>query len=478
MIDQDDPNLTTYALNEDVGDKMSLKEKKLSENSEFNEFVRQVTDETVLIRKSFNLEPDIGLTDEQKNNIYEKTGLLAVTQREDDLPTKLLSFDSKETSQNVKNGKRHIKKTIITSLGSAAAAIILVMVLLHQKDLRPHEMSKRSLENDGLFSITMVENDKKVNKNKSQWFSRQIRSNPVEFSRTLRYQEVNPGLLLTENTITFDGYEFKNPAILTNRLSVFPANIGSKSYDELRLGILAGSLPSSDKINVGELINAFDYNYREPSDDDLFAVDSEIIISPWSKANYLLRVGLSVADQSNPRSKEKLLLTNVKMSVEFNPKKVSGYRLIGESNSSASDNTGSLNQDVLLSGQTITVLYELIPASDNIKTINEENVKDSEIGSVSIEYVNPYNGTNELISSSVFNNAIKSIERSSVDTQFAASVLGYGKMLDKPNSITEAAYDLVLELSNKSLDGDKKGKRAEFIEWVNSTKAIIEKEKN
>ena len=478
MIDQDDPNLTTYALNEDVGDKMSLKEKKLSENSEFNEFVRQVTDETFLIRKSFNLEPDIGLTDEQKNNIYEKTGLLAVTQREDDLPTKLLSFDSKETSQNVKNGKRHIKKTIITSLGSAAAAIILIMVLLHQKDLRPHEMSKRSLENDGLFSITMVENDKKVNKNKSQWFSRQIRSNPVEFSRTLRYQEVNPGLLLTENTITFDGYEFKNPAILTNRLSVFPANIGSKSYDELRLGILAGSLPSSDKINVGELINAFDYNYSEPSDDDLFAVDSEIIISPWSKANYLLRVGLSVADQSNPRSKEKLLLTNVKMSVEFNPKKVSGYRLIGESNSSASDNPGSLNQDVLLSGQTITVLYELIPASDNIKTINEENVKDSEIGSVSIEYVNPYNGTNELISSSVFNNAIKSIERSSVDTQFAASVLGYGKMLDKPNSITEAAYDLVLELANKSLDGDKKGKRAEFIEWVNSTKAIIEKEKN
>ena len=478
MIDQDDPNLTTYALNEDVGDKMSLKEKKLSENSEFNEFVRQVTDETVLIRKSFNLEPDIGLTDEQKNNIYEKTGLLAVTQREDDLPTKLLSFDSKETSQNVKNGKRHIKKTIITSLGSAAAAIILVMVLLHQKDLRPHEMSKRSLENDGLFSITMVENDKKVNKNKSQWFSRQIRSNPVEFSRTLRYQEVNPGLLLTENTITFDGYEFKNPAILTNRLSVFPANIGSKSYDEIRLGILAGSLPSSDKINVGELINAFDYNYSEPSDDDLFAVDSEIIISPWSKASYLLRVGLSVADQSNPRSKEKLLLTNVKMSVEFNPKKVSGYRLIGESNSSASDNPGSLNQDVLLSGQTITVLYELIPASDNIKTINEENVKDSEIGSVSIEYVNPYNGTNELISSSVFNNAIKSIERSSVNTQFAASVLGYGKMLDKPNSITEAAYDLVLELANKSLDGDKKGKRAEFIEWVNSTKAIIEKEKN
>jgi len=478
MIDQDDPKLTTYALNEDVGDKMSLKEKELSENSEFNEFVRQVTDETVLIRKSFNLEPDIGLTDEQKNNIYEKTGLLAVTQREDDLPTKLLSFDSKETSQNVKNGKRHIKKTIITSLGSAAAAIILVMVLLHQKDLRPHEMSKRSLENDGLFSITMVENDKKVNKNKSQWFSRQIRSNPVEFSRTLRYQEVNPGLLLTENTITFDGYEFKNPAILTNRLSVFPANIGSKSYDELRLGILAGSLPSSDKINVGELINAFDYNYSEPSDDDLFAVDSEIIISPWSKANYLLRVGLSVADQSNPRSKEKLLLTNVKMSVEFNPKKVSGYRLIGESNSSASDNPGSLNQDVLLSGQTITVLYELIPASDNIKTINEENVKDSEIGSVSIEYVNPYNGTGELISSSVFNDAIKSIERPSVDTQFAASVLGYGKMLDKPNSITETAYDLVLELANKSLDGDKKGKRAEFIEWVNSTKAIIEKEKN
>ena len=478
MIDQDAPKLTTYALNEDVADKMSPKEKELSDNSEFNEFVRQVTDETVLIRKSFNLEPDIGLTDEQKNNIYKKTGLLVVTQREDDLPTKLLSFDPKGTSQNVKNGKRHIKKTIITSLVTAAAAIIFVMVLLHQKDLKPHEMIKRSLENDGLFSITMVENDKKVNKNKGQWFSRQIRSNPVEFSRSLRYQEVNLGLSVTENTITFDGYEFKNPAILTNRLSVFPANIGSKSYDDLRLGILAGSLPSSDKINVGELINAFDYNYSEPSEDDLFAVDSEIIISPWSKANYLLRVGLSVADQTNPRSKEKLLLTDVKMSVEFNPKKVSGYRLIGESNSSTGDNPEPLNQDVLLSGQTITVLYELIPASGNIKTINEESVKDSEIGSVSIDYFNPYTGTNKLISSRVFYNSIKSIERSSVDTQFATSVLGYGKILDNPSSITEATYDLVLELANKSLDDDKKGKKAEFIEWVNSTKAIIEKEKN
>ena len=141
----------------------------------------------------------------------------------------------------------------------------------------------------------------------------------------------------------------------------------------------------------------------------------------------MLRVGLSVADQSNPRSKEKLLLTDVKMSVEFNPKKVSGYRLIGESNSSTGDNPEPLDQDVLLSGQTITVLYELIPASGNIKTINEENVKDLEIGSVSIDYFNPYTGTNKLISSSVFNNSIKSIERSSVDTQFAASVLGYGK---------------------------------------------------
>ena len=75
----------------------------------------------------------------------------------------------------------------------------------------------------------------------------------------------------------------------------------------------------------------------------------------------------------------------------------------------------------------------------------------------------------------MFYNSIKSIERSSVDTQFATSVLGYGKILDNPSSITEATYDLVLELANKSLDDDKKGKKAEFIEWVNSTKAIIEK---
>ena len=112
MIDQDDPKLTTYALNEDVGDKMSPKEKELSDNSEFNEFVRQVTDETVLIRKSFNLEPDIGLTDEQKNNIYKKTGLLAVTQREDDLPTKLLSFLTPKERRKMLKMRKDISKRL------------------------------------------------------------------------------------------------------------------------------------------------------------------------------------------------------------------------------------------------------------------------------------------------------------------------------------------------------------------------------
>ena len=73
---------------------------------------------------------------------------------------------------------------------------------------------------------------------------------------------------------------------------------------------------------------------------------------------------------------------------------------------------------------------------------------------------------------------IKPIERSSDDIRFAASVLGYGMILEERNNITEATYDLVLELANNALGDDEKGKRSEFIKWINHTRAIIQKEQN
>ena len=49
-------------------------------------------------------------------------------------------------------------------------------------------------------------------------------------------------------------------------------------------------------------------------------------------------------------------------------------------------------------------------------------------------------------------------------------------ILEERHDLTEATYDLVLELANNSLGNDEKGKRSEFIKWINHTRAIKEKE--
>ena len=478
MADKEDPKLTAYALNEFDENEFSSTDDQMLDSQENSELVNDIRNESVLISKAFELEPDCGLTEEQKNRIYEKTGLLAVSHFEDDLSDKLLSFDSRSSlnvskeNQNLNQKSRNNYKAVIVSLVSAAAAIVITIFVLHQNNVEPNKVANESIENEGLLSVTMIENDVQGNINKSQWVSRMNHSNPVDLSQKFRYTEPFESDLISENTINFEGYEFKNPARLENRLSIFPANIGSKSYEELRKGILAGTLPNNKKINVGELINAFGHNYSKPSSGEAFAIDSEFIYSPWSSEKCLLRIGVSVADQDNPKSNEKLLLSNVKMSVEFNPDKVSGYRLIGESDLDVNLSVERLDQDVLLAGQTVTVLYEVIP----INTKQVANEKTSEIVSVSIDYKDPFDGKNKSMLSRVLVDGIKPIEKSSDDIRFAASVLGYGMILEERHDLTEATYDLVLELANNSLGNDEKGKRSEFIKWINHTRAIKQKE--
>ena len=480
MADKEDPKLTAYALNEFDENEFSSTDDQMLDSQENRELVNDIRNESVLISKAFELEPDCGLTEEQKNRIYEKTGLLAVSHFEDDLSDKLLSFDSRSSlnvskeNQNLNQKSRNNHKTVIVSLVSAAAAIVITMFVLHQNNVEPNKVANESIENEGLLSVTMIENDVQGNINKSQWVSRMNHSNPVDLSQKFRYTEPFESDLISENTINFEGYEFKNPARLENRLSIFPANIGSKSYEELRKGILAGTLPNNKKINVGELINAFGHNYSKPSSGEAFAIDSEFIYSPWSSEKCLLRIGVSVADRDNPKSNEKLLLSNVKMSVEFNPDKVSGYRLIGESDLDVNLSVERLDQDVLLAGQTVTVLYEVIP----INTKQVANEKTSEIVSVSIDYKDPFDGKNKSMLSRVLVDGIKPIEKSSDDIRFAASVLGYGMILEERHDLTEATYDLVLELANNALGDDEEGKRSEFIKWINHTRAIKEKEQN
>jgi len=95
-------------------------------------------------------------------------------------------------------------------------------------------------------------------------------------------------------------------------VSTFSIDVDTGAYSNMRRWISQGNLPPEDAVRVEEFINYFDYNYESPHDSSQpFSVASEIGVTPWNPATYLLRVGIQgydVADSALPASNLVFLL--------------------------------------------------------------------------------------------------------------------------------------------------------------------------
>ncbi len=82
-------------------------------------------------------------------------------------------------------------------------------------------------------------------------------------------------------------------------LSTFGADIDTASYSNLRRMINDGyslrEIPAGS-IRTEELVNYFDYDYREPGRGDTFAVNASIIDCPWNRDTKLVNLGIKAKE--------------------------------------------------------------------------------------------------------------------------------------------------------------------------------------
>ncbi len=169
---------------------------------------------------------------------------------------------------------------------------------------------------------------------------------------------------------------------------------------------------------------------------------------------------------------------DVKIQVEFNPKKVQAYRLIGYENRLLADEDfidDTKDAGELGSGHTVTALYEIIPTgvkSDYLKTIPELkytktetalNFKD-ELFTVKFRYKKP-DGSNSIEMVHVQKNMTS---ETSDDMNFASAVALFGMQLRQSKYFNKASISKVIELAENGRGKDKDGYRAEFIRLVKS----------
>jgi Ca-activated chloride channel homolog len=183
---------------------------------------------------------------------------------------------------------------------------------------------------------------------------------------------------------------------------------------------------------------------------------------------------------------------DVKLQIEFNPKKVQGYRLIGyENRMLAKEDFNNDKKDAgeLGSGHTVTALYEIIPVEVESKELddvdelryqkpakkNDATTFAGELMNIKLRYKQPDGEVSKLLQHPVMDSKI-SINQASENLRFAAAVAGFGMMLRNSAYKGEASYKLIEQLASNAATNDAEGYRKEFLELVKKAQSLSKKD--
>lgn len=184
---------------------------------------------------------------------------------------------------------------------------------------------------------------------------------------------------------------------------------------------------------------------------------------------------------------------DVKIQVEFNPARVSSYKLLGyENRKLAAEDFNDDKKDAgeLGAGSTVTALYEVVPVGvkdDALPSVDplkyqkaaapEPSASDSkELLTVKFRYKKPNENESRLIVRPLADED-RAWSEASTDFKFAASVAGFGMMLRHSNTKGNLTYDKVRAMAQEGLGKDEDGYRSEMVRLVAKAKLIDQKER-
>ena len=168
---------------------------------------------------------------------------------------------------------------------------------------------------------------------------------------------------------------------------------------------------------------------------------------------------------------------DVKVQIEFNPSRVSGYRLLGYENRllKAKDfNDDRKDAGEIGSGHTMTAFYELVPAGsekgagegvDLLKYQKSVPVESAEMFTVKTRWKAP-DGDKSVLKELACREADIFRAEPGEDFRFASAVVEFALMLEGSKFKGDASFEDVLKRARGAKGADEEGYRAEFIRLV------------
>lgn len=75
-------------------------------------------------------------------------------------------------------------------------------------------------------------------------------------------------------------------------LSTFSVDVDTASYSNIRRYLDDNRLPPRDAVKIEEMVNYFTYDYKQPSGDEPFSINTEIGPCPWNEDSSIAMIGL------------------------------------------------------------------------------------------------------------------------------------------------------------------------------------------
>jgi Ca-activated chloride channel homolog len=173
---------------------------------------------------------------------------------------------------------------------------------------------------------------------------------------------------------------------------------------------------------------------------------------------------------------------DVKLQIEFNPAQVNAYRLIGYENrvlKKEEFNDDKKDAGDLGSGHTVPALYEIVPASKELRAANVDPLEYQQPGSIiaqspemmtiKLRYKLPDEETSKLMTMAVTDSGA-AFNGASKDFKFAAGVAAFGMILRDSEYKGSADYSLAQKLAVEGNNGSEYGQ--ELVDLIKAASKL------
>ncbi|MCB0712715.1 MAG: VWA domain-containing protein [Ignavibacteriae bacterium] len=182
---------------------------------------------------------------------------------------------------------------------------------------------------------------------------------------------------------------------------------------------------------------------------------------------------------------------DVKLQIEFNPEKVSAYRLLGYENrvlTAVEFDNDMKDAGELGAGHNVTAFYEVVLKGANVGyEVDTTKLEDyrlpgsrpdlftvNDLMIARLRYKNPKDSVSNVVEHLVVDER-KPIEGASDEFRFATAVVEWGLLLRKSDYVGKSSYDQVINLAVSAIGSDERGYRKEFVKLVEKSRELSRK---